>query len=204
MLRAFCDEHGLLLIADEILTGFNRTGLLFACDHSGVVPDIICVGKSLTGGFPLSACVGRSEVMDAWPESHGEALHTSTFLGHPVGCAMALASLKMHAEQGVAEMVREKGARLVAALGKLSDNGIADVRGEGLMLGVELKKLDGSPDGDRAVSIIQNALRAGIIMLADSPTANVLSFTPPFTISDEDIDFVVDWLAGALRTGATL
>ena len=94
MLRRLCDEHGALLILDEIYTGFGRTGKWFACEHSGVVPDLICLGKALTGGFPLSACVGRADLMDAaWPESHGEAIHTSTFLGHPVGCAMALAQI---------------------------------------------------------------------------------------------------------------
>ncbi|MEK7839351.1 MAG: aminotransferase class III-fold pyridoxal phosphate-dependent enzyme, partial [candidate division NC10 bacterium] len=88
LLRRLCDEHKALLILDEIYTGFGRTGKWFACEHSGVVPDIICLGKALTGGFPLSACVGRTNVMDAaWPVSSGEAIHTSTFLGHPVGCS---------------------------------------------------------------------------------------------------------------------
>jgi 4-aminobutyrate aminotransferase-like enzyme len=95
MLRRLCDEHDALLILDEIYTGFGRTGRWFACEHSGTVPDVICLGKALTGGFPLSACVGHGELMDAaWPPSSGEAIHTSTFLGHPVGCAMALAQIK--------------------------------------------------------------------------------------------------------------
>src|SRR5439155_19163360 len=91
-LRYLCDELNLLLIVDEIFTGFGRTGQWFACEHRRVIPDLICLGKALTGGFPLSACVGKAELMDrAWPASTGEAIHTSTFLGHPVGCAMALA-----------------------------------------------------------------------------------------------------------------
>ncbi|MFM2082068.1 MAG: hypothetical protein RL380_759, partial [Verrucomicrobiota bacterium] len=94
LLRKLCDQHGALLILDEIYTGFGRTGKWFACEHSDVTPDLICLGKALTGGFPLSACVGRADVMDAaWPVSTGEAIHTSTFLGHPVGCAMALAQI---------------------------------------------------------------------------------------------------------------
>ena len=94
LLRKLCDQFGALLILDEIYTGFGRTGKWFACEHSGVMPDLICLGKALTGGFPLSACVGRADLMDAaWPASHGEAIHTSTFLGHPVGCAMALAQI---------------------------------------------------------------------------------------------------------------
>jgi len=94
MLRRVCDDHGALLILDEIYTGLGRTGRWFACEHTGIVPDLLCLGKALTGGFPLSACVGRADLMDAaWPASSGEAIHTSTFLGHPVGCAMALAQI---------------------------------------------------------------------------------------------------------------
>jgi 4-aminobutyrate aminotransferase-like enzyme len=86
LLRKLCDQFGALLILDEVFTGFGRTGKWFACEHSATVPDIICLGKALTGGFPLSACVGRAGIMDAaWPRSTGEAIHTSTFLGHPVG-----------------------------------------------------------------------------------------------------------------------
>src|SRR5436190_2247543 len=95
LLRKLCDRFGLLLILDEIYTGFGRTGAWFACEHEEVVPDLICLGKAMSGGFPISACVGRADVMNrAWPRSHGEALHTSTFLGHPVGCAMALAQIE--------------------------------------------------------------------------------------------------------------
>ena len=95
LLRELCDRFGALLILDEIYTGFGRAGKWFACEHSSTAPDLICLGKALTGGFPLSACVGRADLMDAaWPRSTGEAIHTSTYLGHPVGCAMALAQIK--------------------------------------------------------------------------------------------------------------
>ncbi len=191
MLRAICDAHKILLIADEIYTGFNRTGALFACEHSGVVPDILCVGKALTGGFPLSACIGRAAVMDAWPESTGEALHTSTFLGNPLGCAMALAALDRHADPQVAAHVRERGAKLRAALEKLN---IGSVRGLGLMLGIEVVKTTGEPDGARAIGIVKSALRAGLLLLADGPAGNVLSFAPPFGIDDAEIAFVAECL----------
>ena len=188
MLREVCDAHGILLIADEIYTGFNRTGALFACEHSGVVPDIICLGKALTSGFPLSACVGRAEVMDAWPESAGEALHTSTFLGNPLGCAMALASLQQHADPALAAHVQKCGAKLKAALAALRSPHVGAMRGMGLMLGVEL--LDaGEPATALAIAIIKAALRDGLLLLADSPTGNVLSLTPPFAISDDEIAF---------------
>ena len=220
LLRHVCDEHKILLIADEILTGFNRTGALFACEHSGVVPDILCLGKALTGGFPLSACVGRADIMDAWPASTGEALHTSTFLGNPAGCAMALASVDLHADPALAKHVREKGARLKSALRQIRSPRIGDIRGAGLMLGVEIvdpapaktTPLPAStgappavmdfgprPDTAFAISLVQRALRDGILLLADSPAGNVLSLTPPFTISDEEIDFTASWLAVALE-----
>ncbi len=195
LLRAVCDEFKILLVADEIYTGFHRTGALFACDHAGIVPDLICLGKALTGGFPLSACVGRREVMDSWPESTGEALHTSTFLGHPVGCAMALASLAEHARPETAATVTAAGRKLKAALRALRSRHVGDVRGAGLMLGLELVNVDGSPAGALAGKVIKAALRDGLLLLGGGPSGNVLSFTPPFAVSDAEIDF----LAGRLQ-----
>ena len=114
LLRKLCDQHGALLILDEIYTGFGRTGKWFACEHSGVIPDLICLGKALTGGFPLSACVGRADVMDAaWPASQGEAIHTSTYLGHPVGCAMALAQIAEIKRLKLCERSAKLGTRLL-------------------------------------------------------------------------------------------
>lgn len=198
LLRQVCDEHKLLLVADEILTGFNRTGALFACDHFGVIPDLICLGKALTGGFPLSACVGRSDIMDAWPESSGEALHTSTFLGNPAGCAMALASLQIHSDPAVAKSVRERGRMLKTALREIASPRIGDIRGTGLLLGAEMVKANGEPDTDFAVSLVKRALSDGILILADSPAGNVLSFTPPFAITDGEIAFATGWLRSQL------
>ncbi len=190
MLRAVCDRHKILLILDEIYTGFHRTGALFACEHSGVVPDVICLGKGLTSGFPLSACVGRSDVMDAWPESAGEALHTSTFLGNPLGCAMALASLGEHEkpEMAMASHVRERGRRLKRALQALQENHsppIVDVRGVGLLVGVEL-----ALDGLTVNGLVKRGLADGLILLQSGPEGNVLAFTPPFEIGDDEIAFV--------------
>ena len=189
MLRTICDTHKILLILDEIYTGFNRTGALFACEHSGVVPDVICLGKGLTSGFPLSACVGRSDIMDAWPESNGEALHTSTFLGNPLGCAMALASLEQHAKPELATHVRERGVRLKAALRELRSPHIVDIRGMGLLVGMELDL-----DGAALNGLVKRALRDGLILLQSGPAGNVLSFTPPFAISDEEIALTVQRL----------
>lgn len=198
LLRKWCDENGVILVFDEIFTGFNRTGKLFACEWEGVVPDLICVGKSMSGGYPISACIGKSEVMDAWPESPGEALHTSTFLGNPVGCAMAVASLREHGRAVVTEGVLERGAHFVDLLKKLRSPLIHEVRGRGLMLGVELLHSDGSPAGDVAGRILSEMLQRGIIMLADGPAGNVLAFTPPFGLADVEMEFVVDQIQSAL------
>ena len=198
-LRIWCDDHGVLLIADEIYTGFNRTGKLFGCDHSGVVPDLICLGKALSGGFPISACVGKAEVMDAWPETQGEALHTSTFLGNPLGCAMAIASLDEHANPETAAMAEMTGKRLGEALATLDDEPlICGTRGVGMMRAIELRHADGRPAGDVAIAIVIRLLKEGIILLPDAPEGHVLAFTPPVTISGEEIDHTVAKLREAL------
>lgn len=199
LLRRICDEEKILLVADEIYTGFNRTGRLFACDHSDVVPDIICLGKALTSGFPLSACVGRADVMDAWPESAGEALHTSTFLGNPLGCAMALAALREHAKPEAAEQVRAAGRHLRGALRQIASPRIGEVRGTGLLVGVEMVRADGSPDADTAGRCVTGALREGLLLLAGGRHGNVLSLSPPFAITPEESDFLAGSLAGILE-----
>lgn len=191
MLREWCDTHGVLLAFDEIFTGFNRTGKLFACEWEGVAPDLLCVGKSMSGGYPISACVGKSEVMDAWPESEGEALHTSTFLGNPVGCAMAVASMCEHQHAHVAEKVLENGGKLRTLLEGLDSPLIHEIRGRGLMLGVELRHRDGSPAGDVAGAVLGETLQQGVMMLADGPDGNVLAFTPPFDLSEGEMAFAV-------------
>jgi 4-aminobutyrate aminotransferase-like enzyme len=199
LLRRICDEEKILLVADEIYTGFNRTGRLFACDHSDVVPDIICLGKALTSGFPLSACVGRADVMDAWPESEGEALHTSTFLGNPLGCAMALAALREHGKPETAEQVRTAGRHLRGALRRIASPRIGDVRGTGLLVGVEMVRADGSPDAETAGRCVTGALREGLLLLAGGRHGNVLSLSPPFAIAPEESDFLAGRLAGILE-----
>jgi 4-aminobutyrate aminotransferase-like enzyme len=135
--------------------------------------------------------------MDAWPESTGEALHTSTFLGHPVGCAMALASIEEHLKPEKASAVRETGARLKAALRSMESPLIGDIRGRGLMLGVELVQgaRDPRPNADAAIRVVKSALRRGIVLLAGGPDGNVLSFSPPFALTDSEIGWVVAQLA---------
>lgn len=202
VLRRRCDEFGALLIVDEIYTGFGRTGRMFACEHSGVVPDMICLGKALTGGFPMSACVGRAELMDrAWPPSNGESIHTSTFLGHPVGSAMALAQLKELKRLRLAERSAKLGDLLMTKLLALqAKNLILRVRGAGLMAGLELRRRDGSPATVESLAIIKKLLHEGFIFLPEGEHANVIGFTPPLTISEKDLVRSVNALAIGLRT----
>ncbi len=198
LLRSIADESGAVLIFDEIYTGFNRTGALFACDLVGTVPDLICLGKGLTSGFPLSACVGGAETMDCWPPSTGEALHTSTYLGHPVGCAMALASIAQHLRPETREMVNATSARLDQALTSLRLDRIGALRGTGLLRGVEIVHPDGTPDAETASFLITSLLQRGLIVLTGSPTGHVLSLTPPFALSDEEIALLVQEIAELL------
>lgn len=201
LLRRICDEEKILLIADEIYTGFNRTGRIFACEHSGVVPDLICLGKALTSGFPLSACVGRADVMDAWPESAGEALHTSTFLGNPLGCAMALASLREHVKPETAETVRAAGRHLRVALEKIDSPQIGDIRGTGLLVGIELVDSGGQPDHAAVGRCVLAALREGVLLLGGGRYGNVISLSPPFSLQPEETDFFASRLAGWIGSG---
>ncbi len=204
LLRRLCDEHGALLILDEIYTGFGRTGKWFACEHAGVVPDIICLGKALTGGFPLSACVGRADLMDAaWPASRGEAIHTSTFLGNPVGCAMALAQIKEIEQLNLCERSAKLGEFLLNALFSLRTPHSrlrTSVRGLGLMAGVELRSPNGKPATEAAMQAIKKMLQRGFIMLPEGEHANVISFTPPLTITKTQLAKAVAMLAEVLTT----
>ena len=186
LVRAVCDKYDVLLIMDEVICGFGRTGRWFASEHAATVPDLICLGKALTGGFPLSACVGRADVMDAaWPASTGEAIHTSTFLGHPVGCAMALAQIRELTRRNLPARAAALGARALDALRQLEiPAGLrAEARGVGLLLGLELRLADGAPATAASLAIIKALLHRGFILLPEGEHANVISFTPPLTIT---------------------
>lgn len=200
-LRRLCDRYGALLILDEIYTGFGRTGRWFACEHATVVPDVICLGKALTGGFPLSACVGRAALMDAaWPPATGEAIHTSTFLGHPVGCAMALAQLDQVERLGLVERSATEGRFLLDALRALQSPGFLrlEARGCGLMAGLALTTAGGEPATVEGCEIVKEMLRRGFVLLPEGEASNVISFTPPLTITRRQLATAVSALAGVL------
>lgn len=203
LLRKLCDQNGALLILDEIYTGFGRTGKWFACEHSGVIPDLICLGKALTGGFPLSACVGRADVMDAaWPASQGEAIHTSTFLGHPVGCAMALAQIAEIRRLKLCARSRELGGFLITALNNLHLENCPfriSARRVGLMAGLELLNPDGSPATAESLRVIKEMLHRGYVLLPEGAHGNVISFTPPLTITEAQIARTVNELQSVLN-----
>jgi 4-aminobutyrate aminotransferase-like enzyme len=200
-LRALCDEEKALLIADEVFTGFGRAGSMFAIDKSMVVPDLLCLGKGMGNGFPISACIGTTRVMYSWGPSTGDAIHTSTFLGNPLGCAIALAVIKEIEDKKLVDRSKNLGDFFRKELWKLKEKYpvISDIRGSGLMIGMEFTEpqLYGPrnkkpvPATARARSFIAEALRHGVILLPAGPHHNVVSITPPFVISEKEITFAV-------------
>jgi 4-aminobutyrate aminotransferase/(S)-3-amino-2-methylpropionate transaminase len=193
-LRRLCDDEGWLLVADEVYTGFGRTGRWFACEHEGVVPDLLCVGKGLASGMPISACVGRAQWMDAWPPSGGEAIHTQTFLGHPPACAAALASIAVLEQEKLVPRAAELGARALAGLrARLRDTpGVADVRGLGLLLAIECD------DPEIASRACAGSLARGVIVLPSGDDGRVLSLTPPLSIAEGVLDDALERVAASL------
>lgn len=186
-LRSLCDERGWLLIADEIFTGFGRTGALWASDHESVIPDLLCVGKGLASGLPLSACLGRAKVMNAWPRPDPEAIHTQTFLGHPANCAAALASLKILDREEEFERTRALGE---AARSQLEERlreaaSVKEVRGLGLLLAIEFNT------GADAATLTTRALERGLILLQSAEGGDVVSITPPLCISEEALNHAI-------------
>ena len=197
-LRALCDQHRALLILDEVFTGFGRTGAWFACERFGVLPDLICLGKALTGGFPLSACVGKAALMDAaWPACTGEAIHTSTYLGHPVGCAMALAQIEEIRRRELVRQSRELGDWLVNSLqtGIARRDLKASVRGLGLMVGVEAepgKDESTVTQSKRIWHLVKQMLRRGYLLLPEGAHGQVAAITPPLIITRPQLAQAID------------
>jgi 4-aminobutyrate aminotransferase len=200
-LRQLCDEHGILLIADEVQTGFGRTGKLYAMEHFGVVPDIIISAKSLAAGMPLSAVTGRADIMDA-PAAGGLG---GTYAGNPLAIAAAHAVIDIMAEEKLPERGARLGDRLKAELNALRPRvpQMADVRGLGAMVAVEFNaKGSGEPDPDFTKRVQAAALQRNLILLSCGVNANVLRFLFPLTISDALFDEALGILREALTTSA--
>jgi 4-aminobutyrate aminotransferase len=196
-LRKLCDAHGILLIADEVQSGYGRTGKMFACEHTGVVPDIMTLAKSIASGLPLSAIVASSRLMDQWePAAHG-----STFGGNPVSCAAGVATLDVFEREQILAKATAKGADLLARFRALQTTtpAIGDVRGLGLMIGVELVKKDGTPDKDLVTKLRKVCLDSGLVLLSCGPHDNVLRLIPPLNISQAELDEAWDIMNGAFQ-----
>lgn len=183
-------ERGAVVVADEIYTGLGRTGARFRSVAAGLVPDLLCLGKALGGGMPVSACVGRPEVMAAWGDPSGEAIHTGTFFGHPLGSAASLATLEVLEAERLDRRAAEVGARFRA---KLVERIGRAVRGEGLLLAVDLGR------AGRALAIVRAMLERGYIVLPTGRDASALGLTPPLTIDERLLDGFADALADALE-----
>jgi 4-aminobutyrate aminotransferase/(S)-3-amino-2-methylpropionate transaminase len=183
-LRAICDTHGIVLIADEIQSGFGRTGRMFAIEHSGIEPDLITVAKSVAGGVPLSAVIGKAEIMDS-PPPGGLG---GTFAGSPLGCAAGLAVLEVMREEQLLRRSQEIGRFMSARLKGLQVRFpcIGEVRGLGAMVALELVKNGraDAPDADLTKALVQAAGRQGLLILSCGTYSNVIRFLAPLTISD--------------------
>lgn len=187
-LRALCDQHGILLVADEIQTGFGRTGRMFAIEYAGVEPDIITMAKGIAGGFPISAVVGRQAVMDG-PEPGGLG---GTYAGSPLGCAAGLAALEVIEQEGLCARALQVGERLVAGLRKLQDahpDRIGDIRALGAMVAMELVQDGdaGKADAALAKALCARALEAGLILLSCGVRGNVIRILVPLTAPDAQV-----------------
>jgi len=190
-------EAGALVVADEVLTGMGRCGPILASEIVGLQPDVVCLGKALGAGLQVSACMARGDVMDAWPESGGEAIHTSTFLGHPLSCAAAVSALDACPPDVRAARAAERGTRILGALRERLSGlpGVGDVRGIGLLLAVELVDPGGAdPAVGAAAEVASQALREGLLLLPAGTHGQVVELTPGLVVTDEQIDFAVEVL----------
>jgi 4-aminobutyrate aminotransferase-like enzyme len=194
-LGRLCRAAATLAIADEIFTGFGRTGALFASPAAGLVPDLLCCGKALGGGLPIGAVMARRALFSCW-ETPGEALHTSTFLGHPLSCAAALAALDSIEQEDLpgraARLGAEVGERLAGWPGRFA--AVRAVRGRGLLWGIEL--------ASRAAArrLTREALGRGVLLLAGGPEGRVAQIVPPLSIDPELLSSTLTLLEGALET----
>jgi 4-aminobutyrate aminotransferase/(S)-3-amino-2-methylpropionate transaminase len=201
-LAAWCADHDVVFVADEVQTGFARTGDLFACDREGVVPDLIVTAKGIAGGLPLSAVTGRAQVMDA---AHAGGLG-GTYGGNPLACAAALAAIETIEADGLVQRAREIEELMLPRLRALQarDDRVGDVRGRGAMIAVELVEPGTDvPDPALARSVAGAAHQQGVIVLTCGTHGNVLRFLPPLTISDELLRDGLDVLEAAFEASRT-
>jgi 4-aminobutyrate aminotransferase-like enzyme len=190
-----CRAHGILFIADEVQSGFGRTGKMFAVDHFGIEPDIICMAKGIASGFPFSALGTRRELDDQWPKgSHG-----GTYGGNPIGCAAALATIEVMSEPGFLDNVRARGEQLSDALRELQSqhSDLRQIRGPGLMVASSFA------DPARVPAIIGHCLREGHLILMNAGTyGRDIRWMPPLVVNAAEIDEAVQAFSSALKATA--
>jgi 4-aminobutyrate aminotransferase-like enzyme len=201
-LREECDGVTRVLIFDEVYTGFGRTGRWFACEHFGVVPDLMAVGKAMSGSLALSAAIGSPDVMASWPPSSGEAIHTSTFLGNPVACAAALAQIAEIERLGLVDRAHVIGERIRRRTEAWLDafDTVTSVRGLGLLQGVVMA--GDAAAGSRALRVADEALQRGVLVLAEGDSADTLAITPPAVIRETQLDRALDEIEAAIAGAA--
>jgi 4-aminobutyrate aminotransferase-like enzyme len=193
---------GAVVVFDEIFTGMGRTGRTFAFQHEGAEPDILILGKALGGGMPLSACLGSPEIMEAWPESRGEALHTSTFLGHPLSCAAALAFLDVLEDEDLADSSARLGELALSWLrdGVAGVDQVSEVRGRGLAIGVDFRDPEtGRPIAGAGARVAEEALARGVLVLPAGPEGEVVELAPPAIMSEAGMRDGLNRLGAAIE-----
>ena len=197
-LRTLCDRHGMVLIIDEIQSGFGRTGRMFAVEYAGIEPDLMTVAKSIAGGVPLSALIGKAEIMDA-PPPGGLG---GTYAGSPLGCAAALAVLEVMKQERLLERSLQLGERLQARLRTLQKrcSAIGEIRGLGSMVAIELVKNGRAdqPDAELTRALVQAAARHGLVILSCGTYGNVIRFLAPLTIPEQLLDEGLEKFEAAL------
>ena len=202
-LRAFCDEFGILLIADEIQSGYGRTGKMWAFEHAGIVPDVVVVAKAIANGLPLSAIVSSRALQERW----GRGAHGSTYGGNPVACAAGLAVLETIADEGLLQNAVARGAELRAGLERIAseDDRVGDVRGPGMMVGVEFVRDRATREADGLLPdrLIAGCADNGLLVLTCGSQHEVVRFIPPLDVSaaeiSEAIEIFGETLAGIPR-----
>lgn len=197
-LRKLADKYGILLIADEVQSGFGRTGRWFAMEHWGVAPDAMAAAKGIASGLPLGALIGRADVMDLPPGSHA-----STFGGNPVSCAAALATIEVIEEEKLLDNAARVGDYALKRLREMQEKypAIGDVRGKGLMIGVELVNQDGSPAPELLRAVLERAFKKGLLVIGAG--VSTIRIAPPLVITQEEMETGLEILEAALREALT-
>ncbi|HEX6370876.1 MAG TPA: aspartate aminotransferase family protein [Longimicrobium sp.] len=203
-LRRLATQYNALLIADEIFTGFGRTGHWLLSDATNTAPDIICVGKSMTGGMPLAACLATREVMDAMRSPGLVPLHGTTYMANPICCAAAIANITILDRDGLIDRAQQLGGRIQTALSELPGvcDRIGDVRGTGAAWAIEFvtDRVTKEPDPAFAATVANRLLQSGILTLRTGlPFGHVLAICPPLITTDEQLDFALDTLRSAVE-----